>query len=171
MSDAPRRDTRVSTHHELLVRCESWQEFVQLYATDISQGGMFIQCTEPLQVFTEIEVQLRLPDGHDFALKASVVHVIEAEQAAREGLRPGVGVHFVHLDRMQRQQLQHLIEFARWEGASGQSAATYAHRMFEMSPSIQPGQIHKVLPPAPARSAVGVSMPAPRSVSQQPSRR
>jgi uncharacterized protein (TIGR02266 family) len=140
MTEPPRRDKRYAASHELLVRCESWQDFVQLYASDVSQGGMFIVSETPLPLFTEIQVQLRLPEGHDIVLKASVVHVIDAAQAARDNARPGVGVHFIDLDRTQKLQLQQLIDFARWEGASGQPSATFASRMFQHSHSVQAGQ-------------------------------
>src|SRR4029078_4299620 len=96
MSDQGRRDPRFSATQGLQVRCESWGEFAQLYAADVSRGGMFILTDRPLPILSEIEVVLRLPAGHEVQLQATVVHVIDPEQAARENKQAGLGVQFTN---------------------------------------------------------------------------
>jgi uncharacterized protein (TIGR02266 family) len=177
MTDQARRDKRYPAPHGVRVRCETWGEFVQHYATDISQGGMFIATEEPPELFSEIEVQLQLPEGHDVQLKASVVHVIDRAQAEREGKRPGAGLHFLELDRVLKEQIHQLVEFARWEGASGQTRATLASRMFEAAASLPPSKLLDALPPEPGqsqratRSSSGVPDARQTSSSAPPSRR
>ena len=126
MSDHGRQSKRHPSNHPLLVECESWAEFAQLYATDVSQGGMFIATDELPPILSEIGIKIRLPEGHEIALRANVVHVLSIEQAARERRPPGVGVQFIDLDPVRRQQIYQLVEFARWEGTSGQSSGSYA---------------------------------------------
>ncbi len=128
---------------------------------------MFIVTTEPPPILSQLEVQLSLPEGHDITLKASVVHVIDAAQAERDQARPGIGVQFIELDRTQKQQIQQLIEYARWEGVSDKPSASYASRMFELSaakPAQMPPSVAQqppAMPSLPAREAATTpSVPA-----------
>jgi uncharacterized protein (TIGR02266 family) len=183
MSDHGRQSKRHPSNHPLLVECESWVEFAEVYATDVSQGGMFIATDEPPPILSEIGIKIRLPEGHEIALRANVVHVLSAEQAAREGRPPGVGVQFVELDPMRRQQIYQLVEFARWEGTSGQPSSSYATHMFEVSASMPPSQVLRALPedqvgaPNPAEaaprasSAAGAASMPPAKIRTKPSMR
>jgi uncharacterized protein (TIGR02266 family) len=169
MTDSARRDKRFPSKQLLLVRCETWSEFAQLYAADVSRGGMFIMTDDPPPILTEIEVDMRLPEGHAIAFRASIVHVLGREQAEREGRQPGVGVQFVNLNALQKQQILQLVEFARWEGDSPK--ASYASRMFETATSLPPSKVLEALPPEPVASSRSASrvtgehatMPAQRS--------
>ncbi len=148
MSDHARQDKRYPSKHQLIVQCNSWAEFAQLYATDVSKGGMFIATDEQMPVLSEIALSLRLPEGHEVALRAKVVHVIDAETAARGGKAAGVGVQFIDLDSMRKQQIQQLVDFARMEGATDNPTSTYASRLFEVSASLPPSRVLEALPPA-----------------------
>jgi uncharacterized protein (TIGR02266 family) len=163
MTDSARRSKRYPSKQELLVRCESWAEFAQLYAADVSQGGMFILTSEAPPILSEIEVDLRLPEGHHIQLRATVVHVLPPEQAAIQGRQPGVGVQFIELDPMHKQQIYQLIEFARWDGSSNNPTASYASRLFETSAALPPGKVLDALPPDASQ--------AKRNTSTQPGAR
>src|SRR5215475_7624338 len=139
MTDSARRDKRFASQQELLVRCETWSDFARLYASDISRGGMFIVTPEPIPLLAEIDVDIHLPEGHRVQLRASVVHVLDSEQAARENRAPGIGVQFVALSPLQKQQIIQLVEFASAEGDS--PSVSYASRMFERSTSLPPSQV------------------------------
>lgn len=145
MNDSARRDRRFPARQALLVRCETWSEFAQLYATDISQGGMFIVTDEQLPILSEVEIDLRLPEAQSVQLRAEIVHVLGPDQAVREGRHAGIGVHFVDLTPAHRQQIVQLVEFARWEGDNPN--ASFAGRMFELSTSLPPSKVLSALPP------------------------
>src|SRR3954453_21952644 len=117
MTDQGRRDPRFASSQELQVRCESWGEFAELYAADVSRGGMFIITDRPLPILSEVEVALRLPEGHEVQLKATVVHVIAPEQAARENKKAGLGVQFTNIDPLRKRQIQQLVLFAHEAGS------------------------------------------------------
>lgn len=175
MSEPPaRRDKRIAALRGLLVRCDSWNEFVQHYATDISQGGMFIVTDDPPELMSDIEVQMSLPEGHDVMLRAQVVHVIDKAQAERDGRPAGIGVQFLNLDAMRKAQIHQLVEFARWEGATGRSKASLASRMFEAAASLPPAKLVGALPnePAPSkRSSIRAEdqpEPGPASIPEKP---
>jgi uncharacterized protein (TIGR02266 family) len=154
--DQARGTKRYATKQELLVRCDSWGEFVALYATDVGQGGMFIVTEDTPPALSEVEVHLRLPEGHQIRLHARVVHVIEPAQAAHARRDPGVGVEFIGLDAPTRAQIHQLVEFARWQGTSMSPTATLASHMFEMNASAPPGSVMASLPPAEDSSRSGV---------------
>src|SRR5262245_35772319 len=139
--DAARRSKRYPSDQPLLVRCDSWNDFVELYATDIGQGGLFIATDEPPPIMSIIELKMQLPEATTIPLSARVVHVIEKDQAGGEGRVAGVGVEFVDLDAERKRQIFHLLEFARWQGATGDPNASFARTMSEMSQSIPPKAI------------------------------
>jgi uncharacterized protein (TIGR02266 family) len=166
MSDHARQDKRYPSKHELIVQCSSWAEFAQLYATDVSKGGMFIATDAQLPILSEIALSLRLPEGHEVALRARVVHVMDTESAARDGKIAGVGVQFIELDAMRKQQIQQLVDFARAEGASANPTSTYASRLFETAASLPPSRVLDALPPdSVASKAIGGEVAAPPSRS------
>ena len=176
MTDEERRDKRYPAQQELLVRCESWGEFAELYAADVSRGGMFILTERPLPLLSEVEVSLRLPEGHEMQLKATVVHVMDSEQAARENKRAGIGVQFNGIDAVRRQQIRQLTEFARESSETGAAtSATYASRLFETMASMPPSKVLEALPPRPSSDPrSGASHMPPRQSqrsSGQPSAR
>jgi uncharacterized protein (TIGR02266 family) len=151
--DQGRSTRRYATTQSLLVKCETWGEFVALYATDVSQGGMFVVTAEPPPVLSEIDVQLKLPEGHEIPLRARVVHVIEPAQAAHGQRDPGVGIEFIGMDAATRTQIHQLVEFARWQGTSLAPTATLASHMFEMNAGATPAQVMQSLPSPPLGQA------------------
>ena len=156
--DAARRSTRYPSDQPLAVRCESWAEFVQLYASDIGQGGMFIITDDAPPILSTIEIMLQLPESTDVRLAARVVHVAEANPAT--GGRPGIGVEFVDLDPARKKQIHQLIELARWQGVSGDPNASLARTMWEVSPSLPPTKVGDALP---AQKVPAAASPRPDS--------
>jgi len=167
MSDAVRQNKRYTARQGLQIRCETWAEFATLYASDVSQGGMFLVTDEPLPILSRIELRLQLPEGHEIVLDARVVHVIDAQQAAAEGKHAGVGVEFVELDEVRKREIHQLVEFARWEGGSGNTS--FAKSMFEQAGSLSAADVIASLPPVPTLPKP--SQPTPSRPESQPGSR
>ncbi|MGD8860958.1 MAG: PilZ domain-containing protein [Myxococcales bacterium] len=169
MSDAARRSKRFPANHALRVKCETWERFVQHYAGDVSDGGMFIVTDDPPPLLEVIEVELDLPEGHTVPLKARVVHVVGSDDVP-DGQHPGVGVEFIDLDEQQKRQVHHLVEFARWQGAPGKSS--FASHMFELTAPQPIQQVVASLPPSETRSTRPSAEPADarRTTSSRPTR-
>ena len=155
--DAARRSKRYPSEQPLAVRCETWAEFVQRYASDIGQGGMFIVTDDAPPILSTIEILLKLPEATDVRLTARVVHVAEANP--QTGGKGGIGVEFLDLDAERKKQIHQLIEFARWQGSSGDPNASLARTMWELSPSLPPTKVADVLgaskSPVPATTPSG----------------
>ncbi|HMI94273.1 MAG TPA: PilZ domain-containing protein [Polyangiales bacterium] len=164
-----RRDPRFASPHGLLVRCETWGEFVERYASDISQGGMYIVTEQAPEILSEVDVVLQLPEGHEIQLRASIVHVLDADRAKLEGREPGVGVQFIGLDAQRKAQIYQLVEYARWEGATG--GASLASRLFEVSASLPPKKIMEALPLDVRAAPPGASRRPPSPSAGVPAQR
>lgn len=80
--------------HILDVSFATREELEHEYATNIAQGGIFVETEEPLQVREKVSVRVKLRFIRKaITLKGEVVHVVGPELAAA-GATPGVAVHF-----------------------------------------------------------------------------
>ena len=93
-ASGPRRreHERFTVHTRVVAKCSSWPRFLELLTGDVSAGGLFIPTAEPSTIGEKIEIDLSLPDGQRLPMTGTVVNIIDAEQGARLGQRPGLGV-------------------------------------------------------------------------------
>jgi len=110
--DNKRRGTRL--HHEIPVAYKSVGSFLSDWATDISQGGLFINTRKPLPIGTEVRVLIQLP-GEQFpaTLDGKVTRVSEFDNA--HNLVPGMAVQFTGVDEARREQLEQFVQRLRRE--------------------------------------------------------
>jgi uncharacterized protein (TIGR02266 family) len=86
-----REDERVST--SLQVNYENFDDFVVAYASDISQGGLFIDTEELLAEGSVVRLLLSLPSGGPtLRIIARVAHSVS------DGERKGMGMDFLHVE-------------------------------------------------------------------------
>jgi uncharacterized protein (TIGR02266 family) len=147
--ESERRSQRYPSQEALQIRCESWTEFVETYASDICRGGMFIRSDQAPEVLSEIELKLLLPGGMEVALGARVVHVVPVDLATQQNRTAGMGVEFIHVDAEQKRQILQLVEFARTQGDGGDPNASFTRTLFETSPSIPASDVAAKLPMMP----------------------
>lgn len=80
----------------LAVRYSSAQNYVEDYADNLSEGGLFIAGAqhhlEPLQ---EVTVEVELPGYGLYAVGAQVAYVLDQQGAAKGGRTPGAGLAVV----------------------------------------------------------------------------
>jgi type IV pilus assembly protein PilZ len=106
-SDNKRRGRRLQ--HELPVAYRSVGSFLTDWATDISQGGMFINTRTPLPVGTDVKILIQLPTIESpIGLSGKVTRVIGVD--ARERSTPGMGIQFTDIDPSRREQLETLVK-------------------------------------------------------------
>jgi uncharacterized protein (TIGR02266 family) len=144
-NDRARGDRRFPITQSLEVCCENWSDFAQLYASDVSQGGMFIETKHPLPILSELRLELNLPEGHRIPLKAVVVHVLDEQQAAREQRPAGVGVQFIELEPERKMQIRQLVEFAQ-RSVAADGMQSLASHMFESALSVAPSRLFTPAP-------------------------
>lgn len=95
------------------VRCSDWGAFLDLYTKDISHGGLFIETTSPLPVFTKLKVRLVVAEESALVLAGDVVHVVAADPAKAGSAKPGMGVQLSPLSVEEKQVLKDLVRLAR----------------------------------------------------------
>ena len=105
-SDNKRRATRL--HHEIPVAYRSVGSFLSDWATNISQGGLFINTRKPLPVGTPVTIIVQLP-GAKFPceLAGRVTRITEFDNKAN--MVPGMGIEFTEVDEDKRKQIESFV--------------------------------------------------------------
>jgi uncharacterized protein (TIGR02266 family) len=101
-----RRATRL--HHEIPVAYRSVGSFLTDWATNISQGGLFINTRKPLPVGTAVKILVQLPGASfPFHLEGRVTRVTEFDN--RANMVPGMGVEFTGVDELKRRDIESFV--------------------------------------------------------------
>lgn len=70
-------------------------DFSFCYTTqDLSEGGLFLEADTPLDVNSELQLEITLPGEAPLRVAARVRWVRDSEDAANAGLKPGMGLEF-----------------------------------------------------------------------------
>jgi uncharacterized protein (TIGR02266 family) len=105
-ADNKRRATRL--HHEIPVAYRSVGSFLTDWATNISQGGLFINTRKPLPVGTAVKILVQLPGASfPFQLEGRVTRVTEFDN--RANMVPGMGVEFTGVDDAKRRDIEAFV--------------------------------------------------------------
>ena len=96
-------------HHEIPVAYKSVGSFLSDWATNISQGGLFINTRKPLAVGTPVRIIIQLP-GEPFpsSLEGRVTRVTEFDN--HQNMVPGMGVEFTSVDPARRAELERFVQ-------------------------------------------------------------
>ncbi|HUL59271.1 MAG TPA: TIGR02266 family protein [Anaeromyxobacteraceae bacterium] len=101
-------------HHEIPVAYRSVGSFLSDWATNISQGGLFINTRKPLAVGTEVTIVIQLPGAaFPFQLGGRVTRVTEYDNHAN--MVPGMGIEFTGVDEARRSEIEVFVERLRRE--------------------------------------------------------
>ena len=81
-------------------------------ARDISTGGLFVACDDPLPLGAEVEVFLTDDDadGETMIVSAEVVRVVWGGRRGGEPMPPGMALRFADMDPVARARLALLID-------------------------------------------------------------
>ena len=108
-----RRHPRVAVAWQAAVELSDRREEVQL--KDISLGGAFVVCREPLALNDRFKITIIIPDQGPLALNAEVVWS-NANIPKEKVVNRGMGIRFIENEEMERRQLQGAIAAAFGEG-------------------------------------------------------
>ena len=108
----PMQERRQSPRADVLVRVDyqTVDELFSDFASNINEGGMFVETEKPPAVGTEVSLQFRVP-GSDEPVTSSgrVVRIAPA----RGGEPPGMGIEFDTLDEDSRRRINELVRNLR----------------------------------------------------------
>jgi uncharacterized protein (TIGR02266 family) len=98
------------------------EQFIERYAVDVSQGGIFIRTKEPLPVGTTMRFEFQLRDESPLITGEGTVVWIREPNAGQAGVAPGMGVRFDRLTESSQSVLDEILAHKAKRAAS--SAAT-----------------------------------------------
>ena len=102
-----RRYPRVPLNLLIQYRFDTFEEFMSEYASDISEGGMFIRTEEQREERSMVYLQFALKDGTK--LIEGLGRVIRVNPP--NGQNPqGIGIEFVNFDEDSRALIQAIVE-------------------------------------------------------------
>ncbi len=108
--DNKRRAARL--HHELPVAYRTVGSFLTDWATNISQGGLFINTRKPMPVGTEVKIIIQLPGAaFPFDITGTVRRI---EPVGNKGnAAPGMAVEFTEMDRAKLERIETFVQQLR----------------------------------------------------------
>ncbi len=101
---APRADV------ELFIEYSDLEHFCQDYARNVSLGGIFIETRTPLPAGATLQLSFGLP-GYSGKIRSSgkVVRSVSVQDAARQGVRPGMAICFDDLSEESKALIDSLV--------------------------------------------------------------
>ena len=101
-------------HHELPVAYRSVGSFLSDWATNISQGGLFINTRKPLPVGTDVKILIQVPGAaFPYEMTGRVQRVTEFDNAAN--MVPGMGIQFTDIDDAKKREIDEFVKRLRKE--------------------------------------------------------
>jgi uncharacterized protein (TIGR02266 family) len=99
-------------YHEIPVAYRTVGSFLTDWATNISQGGLFINTRKPMPVGTEVKIIIQLPDAaFPFDIAGRVKRVEPVGNPANAA--PGMAVEFTELDGAKRDKIETFVQKLR----------------------------------------------------------
>jgi uncharacterized protein (TIGR02266 family) len=94
------------------------EQFIERYAVDVSQGGIFIRTKEPLPVGTTMRFEFQLRDESPLITGEGTVVWIREQNAGQSGVAPGMGVRFDRLTESSQGVLDEILAHKAARGAN-----------------------------------------------------
>jgi uncharacterized protein (TIGR02266 family) len=89
-----------------LTKAKLTEQFIERYAVDVSQGGIFIRTKEPLAVGTQMKFAFQLRDASPLIAGEGTVVWTRENDPSRPAIAPGMGIRFDRLG----DGSQHILE-------------------------------------------------------------
>jgi uncharacterized protein (TIGR02266 family) len=92
-----RQGKRTPVTLKIKFKSETLDQFIERYAVDVSQGGIFIRTKEPLAVGTQMKFEFQLRDASPLIAGEGTVVWTRENDPSRPAIAPGMGVRFDRL--------------------------------------------------------------------------
>src|ERR1043166_481045 len=92
-----RQGKRTPVTLKIKFKSEALEQFIERYAVDVSQGGIFIRTKEPLAVGTQMKFEFQLRDASPLIAGEGTVVWTRENDPSRPAIAPGMGVRFDRL--------------------------------------------------------------------------
>ena len=120
-----RQGKRTPVTLKIKFKSETLEQFIERYAVDVSQGGIFIRTKEPLSVGTQMKFEFQLRDASPLIAGEGTVVWTRENDPSRPAIAPGMGVRFDRLAEGSQQVLEKILaEKAKQAPSRGNEPST-----------------------------------------------
>lgn len=85
--------------------------FTYFMASNVSVGGMFLRCDEPLSMGTPLKLQFSLPETKDpILIEADVVRIQRSAPDAASSAPSGMGIKFTSISKKDQKAILEYVE-------------------------------------------------------------
>ncbi len=107
--EQPRKDLRRPVNLKITFKSATVEDFVQRYAIDISDGGIFVRTKKPLAVGTKVRFRFQLQGDSPLFSGSGVVAWTREYDPQKPTGAPGMGVKFVEMSQDSRDILADIV--------------------------------------------------------------
>lgn len=104
-----RQGKRTPVTLKIKFKSETLEQFIERYAVDVSQGGIFIRTKEPLAVGTQMKFEFQLRDASPLIAGEGTVVWTRENDPSRPAIAPGMGVRFDRLGDGSQSVLERIL--------------------------------------------------------------
>ena len=104
-----RQGKRTPVTLKIKFKSETLEQFIERYAVDVSQGGIFIRTKEPLAVGTQMRFEFQLRDASPLIAGEGTVVWTRENDPSRPAIAPGMGVRFDRLAEGSQSVLERIL--------------------------------------------------------------
>jgi uncharacterized protein (TIGR02266 family) len=130
-------------------KSDTLEQFVERYAVDVSDDGIFIRTTKPLAVGTGLNFEFQLQNGDPLLSGQGTVVWVREQAESGEGAAAGMGLRFDDLPPASRATLRRLLEdkealdeFADRPTKVAQAPAALLEHSVQTGETIAGGDVH-----------------------------
>ncbi len=147
-----RQGKRTPVTLKIKFKSETLEQFIERYAVDVSQGGIFIRTKEPLAVGTQMRFEFQLRDASPLIGGEGTVVWTRENDPSRPAIAPGMGVRFDRLADGSQSVLERILAEKAKQAPQRSPTDTTKPPLFADTPT-------RVAPPPTAESPFSDSKP------------
>ena len=141
-----RQGKRTPVTLKIKFKSETIEQFIERYAVDVSQGGIFIRTKEPLAVGTQMRFEFQLRDASPLIGGEGTVVWTRENDPSRPAIAPGMGVRFDRLAEGSQSVLERILAEKAKQAPQRQQAETTKPPMFTDTPTrVAPAPVQEAL--------------------------
>ncbi len=141
-----RQGKRTPVTLKIKFKSETLEQFIERYAVDVSQGGIFIRTKEPLAVGTQMRFEFQLRDASPLIGGEGTVVWTRENDPSRPAIAPGMGVRFDRLAEGSQGVLERILAEKAKQAPQRPPTETTKPPMFTDTPTrVAPAPVQEAL--------------------------
>jgi len=141
-----RQGKRTPVTLKIKFKSETIEQFIERYAVDVSQGGIFIRTKEPLAVGTQMRFEFQLRDASPLIAGEGTVVWTRENDPSRPAIAPGMGVRFDRLAEGSQGVLERILSEKAKQAPQRPPTDTSKPPMFTDTPTrVAPAPVQEAL--------------------------